>query len=441
MATLIAACVDEREGSAVEPLASQRPNVILIVVDTLRADHLGSYGYPRPTSPHIDALAEDAIVYEQALSQAPWTTPSIGSLLSSLYPSTLGIKGNQSVLADEPLLLSEILQQRGFVTGAVVSHSFCSSRWNFDQGFQEFDESNVSGNLAVTSPEVTDRGLDFVARHAAKPFFLWLHYFDPHVAYVDHPAMAFPANPDYVGRVHSGQDFKTLRRFEGSLTEAELDEMRRLYDSEVAFTDAAIGRFLRELKDQGLYENSVIIFTADHGEEFLEHGRLGHAKTVYHELIHVPLIIKLPGVAPQRIDTPVALLDVYPSVLDFLGIDAPPHIEGRSLLPEALGGQEGRGETRPIFSETWRGSGWQSVTVGERKLHVNRQDGKRELYDLSSDPGEQRDQSEAAEQELARLEGILASWARRDSRALSDAPTVELSKEERVRLEALGYGE
>ncbi len=443
VASVAASLVSCGEATSPEPdieATERNLNVVLIVVDTLRADHLSIYGYGRRTSPHIDALAEDAILYERAISQAPWTTPSVGSLLTSLYPSTLGIRGIQSVLRDEHILLSEVLREKGYATGAVISHSFCSSRWNFDQGFDEFDESNVKGHLAVTSGDITERALRFIAEHENEPFFLWLHYFDPHVAFIDHPESSFGGAAEDTGRIESGQDHRTLRSMEADLSEVELTELRRLYDSEIAFTDQAIGAVLRNLRDRGLYDDTIVIFTADHGEEFLDHGRLGHAKTVYQELIHVPLIIRLPGVAPQRVEAPVALLDVYPSLLEYLGIPIPEGVEGSSLLPADLADLD---EHRPVFSETMRApdGSRQTVILGGEKLVVNRSADREEFYHLPSDPDEMEDRSELDVPRVRRLRAILDAWAQRNTGDAGSAPEIEISTEERRRLQALGYGE
>ncbi len=435
------ACSDGGEGTGpFEPGAAppRRSNIILIVIDTLRADHLGAYGYARKTSPNIDALAAQSLVYERAISPAPWTTPAIGALLTSLYPTTLGIDDRQSSLAEEHLLLSEVLQRRGWATGAVISHHFCSSRWNFDQGFDAFDESNVQGHRAVTSPAVTDRGLEFITAREGEPFFLWLHYFDPHVAYVEHEGHTFPDEGAYRGPIASGQDFKTLLAIKPSITTADLGELRRLYDSDIAFTDHAVGRLLEGLKTRGLYDDAVVILTADHGEEFFERGGLGHAKTVHQELIHVPLMIKLPGVEPRRITEPVSLVDIYPTILEFLDEPVPDGLAGRSILPEALDTAGGR---HPVFSETRRGNDMRAVIDGDVKLLVNRRTGRSEFYRLDSDPAERHDLAAREPEEVARLRSLMDTWVRRSEARVRPGADVTLSPEEREQLEALGYRE
>ena len=160
-----------------EPSRGPSPNVILIIIDTVRRDHLGAYGYARDTSPNIDRFASNAVRYERAISQAPWTTPSVASILTSLHPATLGIQNERSILDRDFVFLSEVLADHGFATGAIVSQMFLSARMNFDQGFEYFDESQILGKEGVSSPEITRLAMGFVDRHRAEPFFLWLHYF------------------------------------------------------------------------------------------------------------------------------------------------------------------------------------------------------------------------------------------------------------------------
>ena len=312
------------------------PNVLLIVVDTLRRDHLGCYGYERDVSPHIDRLAADSVRYENAYSQAPWTTPSIGALLSSQYPSTLGIRNERSVLSQDLVLLPELLQEYGWSTGAVVSHGFCSSKWGFDQGFDFFDETNVLGHAGVSSAGVTRAALRFIDAHAGDPFFLWLHYFDPHNEYLSHPGHGYQRERPYRGPVNPRNNFYKLRRILDRLGPPDWDELRRLYDSEIAFTDHHIGRVLERLRSLELYEDSLVILTADHGEEFGDHGRLGHAHSLYQELVHVPLLVKYPGSEPLVAEDPVALVDLYPTLLEFLGLPLPEGLVGRSLFPPGV---------------------------------------------------------------------------------------------------------
>ena len=411
------------------------PNVVLVVVDTLRADHLSCYGHARETSPHLDRLAAEGVRFERAISQAPWTTPSVASLMTSRYPSAVGVGSERAVLADELELLPELLARAGYLTGAVVSHTFCSARWNFDQGFDWFDQSNIGGHAAVTSPGVTARALEFVDWAGDEPFFLWAHYFDPHFRYVEHEGLEYGGRGDYDGPIESGLDFKYLfdRRFD--LTPADLNELRRIYDSEVAFTDRWVGALLDGLRERGRYDDTLVVVTGDHGEEFGDHGDLGHARQLYRELLGVPLIVKPPvgarGVPPPgSVAThPVALLDVLPTILELAGFEALHGLEGRGLF--------GPTDPRPIVSETARAGGVRSVTLGEWKLIQWLEDGRSELYRISIDPRERADLAAELPDEVERLEAALARWER-DTRVRVERE-LDLSPEELERLQALGY--
>ncbi len=418
-----------------EPVASAESpprHVLLVVVDTLRADHLGCYGYSRNTSPRIDGLATQGVRFERCVSQAPWTTPSIGALVTSRYPRALGIETEESRLGEEWFLLSEALQRHGFATGAVVSHSFCSSEWNFHQGFDEFDESNVLGHDAVTSESVSNLAIEFVDRHRDDRFFLWLHYFDPHFSYIEHPQFPFHGKGDYDGPVQSGMKFRRLREMAADLDSEDLAEVRRLYDSEIAYTDYHLGRVFDRLKDHGLWEDTMIVFVGDHGEEFLEHGDLGHARTLYEELLHVPLIVRIPGRMAGVMSFPVAVLDVYPTVLNALQLPLP--------SMEALQGRDLFGETdfrqRPVISETQRRRNLRSVVQGDFKLVRQVGSGQVTLFQLPQDPDEQEDVSDEFPAIRDHLLELLEEF---ESIEYRPASMIQIPEEDRERLEALGY--
>lgn len=408
-----------------------RPNVVLIVLDTLRRDRLGCYGAQRATSPAIDRLAADGVRYERAYSQAPWTTPSIGSLLTSRYPSEIGVRDERSVLGSDLVLLPESLRAAGYATAAVVSHTFCSSRWGFDQGFERFDESNVQGHDAVTSEGVTDRALELLAE-LREPWFLWVHYFDPHFAYVGHEAFDFRGPEPYRGVVSDGMDFGHLTKLRGSLKERDVEHLYALYDSEIAFTDHHVGRLLDALRERGDYDDALVVLTADHGEEFLDHGRLGHAKTLYAELVHVPLVVKYPRGAPGVAAEPVALLDVHPTILAAAGVEAPPGVVGRRL--DAAPSAE-----RTIFAETARGGHQRMALRGSTKLVARDRKGTLEAYDVLADPRESAPRPAAGAPELDELARSLAAFGERMDRAYHEAGAVDLSDEELEQLRAMGY--
>ncbi|MFT7167027.1 MAG: arylsulfatase A-like enzyme [Paracoccaceae bacterium] len=431
----LAACGGEE--SAPQSAAGSSPNVVLIVIDTLRTDHLSTYGYERETSPHLTRLASEGLRYERATAQAPWTTPSIGALMTSRYPSSLGITSEQNALSDELVLLPEALQAAGYQTAGVISHSFLGSDWNFDQGFDLFDETHVQGHSAVTSEGVT-RAAQAVFRQLAnddEPFFLFVHYFDPHAAYVDHGGQDFGGPSGYEGPVSSGLLFRELRKMQDEVGEADLAELIRLYDSEIAYTDRQIGLLLDTLRESGQWDDTFIIVTADHGEEFLDHGRFGHAKSLFSELIHVPLVLKLPAsssAARSVIDEPVALIDLYPTVLAVVGLEATTELEGRALLPLPPTG-------RTLFSETGRTRAASAAMSGSLKL-IQRPDGRLQLFDLATDPGEKSNLAKLRPEDADRLLGELVEWREVAAAKALIGETIQINAANEQRMKELGYG-
>ncbi len=422
---LVAACL---AGCSASVPATERSNVLLIVVDTLRRDHLGVYGYSRPTSPQLDRFAANAVRYDRAWSQAPWTTPSVAALLTSRQPSDLGITSVESTLPENATLLSERLSAAGWKTGAVVSHRFVSRRWGFDRGFDSFDDDNALDHDAITSPAVTERALAFLDAHRDEPFFLWVHYFDPHFAYREHAAFAFERDAPYAGPARPDMRFGSLLRMQATLGPADADELVRRYDSEIAFTDAHVGRVLEHLTALGLDAHTLVVFTADHGEEFLDHSRLGHTKTLYEEVVAVPLLVRFPGGAAGVVTTPVALVDVAPTILDALDLPADPHAAGR-VLPRP--GERGDPE-RIVLTATERRQ--PKVAAMAQGFKLIRSAVGDEYYDLGADPDEVTPLADRSSGPFAQLERAI------ENLTSSAGATIELSDDERERLGALGYG-
>ena len=316
-----------------------------------------------------------------------------------------------------------------------MSHRFCSARWGFDQGFDVFDESNVQDHAAITSPAITATALRFIEAHADRPFFLWLHYFDPHFAYREHPGFGLPRDDRYRGPIDSGMSFRALMKMRDSLQPEDIAELERLYDSEIAFTDHHIGVVLERLRELQLFERTLIVLTADHGEEFLDHGKLGHTKTLYDELVRVPLIIRAPGGAPGVVAEPVALLDVFPTVLEAAGVGVDHELEGRSLLDR----EPGADASRTVFTETDRPRTQRAALAGGMKLIEDVERRRFELYDLHDDPGEQRNLAERSGGDVERLAAELARLRSRLTADSPDAQRIDLSDEEVESLRALGY--
>ena len=416
----------------------RRSNVLLIVVDSLRKDRMSAYGYARDTTPHIAWFAREAVIYTRATSQAPWTTPSIATLLSSHYPSTLGIKDTRSVVPEVFTLLPEALRDAGYATGAVVSHSFVSSDWGLAQGFDSFDESNILGHDAVTSRSISDlANLRLDTWDEDQPWFLFLHYFDPHFSYTEHTEFSFrEKGAEYTGPLTSGMLFHDLNAMRRDLSVADLTELAHYYDSEIAFTDQQIGRVLDHLRDSNKFDDTLIIVTADHGEEFLDHANLGHAKSLFEELVGVPLIIKFPGAQAAVVDLPVGLIDLYPPITEMVGVATPSDLRGRSLVDTA------RGRLRvpdSVFAETSRHRELRGLVEGRYKLVLDLETDAAHLYDLSADPLEREDVSKREPERASTMLATLRRWMESTHRGAARAPDRMLTSEEEERLRALGY--
>ena len=410
--------------------------MVLIVVDTLRRDHLSVYGHVNETSPNIDSLAADGVRFERAYSHAPWTTPSIGSLLTSRYPSELGIKTERAILPEGISLLPEVMGGAGYQTLGVISHSFCSSRWGFSRGFDKFDETNILGHAGICSEGVADRAIEFLDEATTAPVFLFLHFFDPHGDYLSHEEHAFGASEPLMPYLHKHRTWFELLphpilAFIRPIFQAiYADELLRVYDSEIAFTDRHIGRVLDHLKAKGLYDDAVIAFTVDHGEEFWDHGSIGHARTLFDELVHVPLIVKAPGVAPGVREDLVGLVDVFPTLLELVGIPPRGLLRGRSLFAPAA--------DRRVFVETSWKDELRAVITRRHKLILDLETSEARLFDLKSDPHER---SSLTETETALAAELLGSIRRWDEQLLDGVDPVQttLSKEEEDELRKLGY--
>ncbi len=427
------------------------PNVLLVIADTLRADRLGSYGANRNTSPMLDRFAADAVRFERAYSTAPWTQPAVATMLTGLYPSGHGMVRIRTRLAKSLPTLAEVLRDRGYATGAVVSHVFLGRKFGFARGFERFDQSEAQGHDHISSAGVTDRAIGMLREFAAegRPFFLMAHYFDPHYTYQRHPEYGFA--PPRAGRLAGGEPIVWLRRLE-NWTGGEVSLLRDLYDEEIRFTDAAIGRLLDALRAEDVYDETLIVFVADHGEEFMERGWLGHTRTLYEELVRVPLIVRKPGGrgAGRVVETPVSIVSLMPTVLDLIGAGSSwIAMQGESLAP-LLDGADGSSAPEvfcevdfvpwnPVYAET-KTARKKAVIRDDLKLIRDELSGKLELYDLESDPGEQRDLAAEHPSMVADLQRLL-EWRAALARAVtpSPAPETQLSRQEVEQLEGLGY--
>jgi arylsulfatase len=437
-AVAVLACSSADDGDT--QTSGDMHNVILIIIDTMRAGHAGCYGYHRNTTPSLDRFASGAILFRNAISPAPWTTPTVASIFTGQYPHVLGYEDEAVVLDEKFPCLAEILRNSGYATGGIISHAYISSSFGIGQGFDTYDEENAQGHGHVSSPSITDKAIAFIEEHRDSNFFLFLHYFDPHCDYVQHEEYNY--YPDYAGPVVSGETITNLREMAPSMTAEDVRYLNALYDSEISFTDEHIGRFLDVLKEQELYETSLIIIVADHGEEFLERGDywIGHTKTVYQELIHVPLMIRLPGTTGARvIDQYVGLVDLAPTILSLNGLGFPDGYMHDGVTLEITGGKTP--EPRPVFSETMRWGTFQAMIRGGLKVVYDPSSDTARLFDLTEDPGETRDVGEENLTTLRTMQTELHEWdyQMRLRRTEIKTRSPKLSQEQVNQLKSLGY--
>lgn len=415
------------------------PNIILITVDTLRADHLDVYGYERETAPVIAGLAGDGIRFKYALAQAPWTLPSLASIHTSLYPSAHDAITAKSRISEEITNLAETLSDNGYYTIGIVSHHFADSSHGFAQGFHIFDES-IIGKQEVTSEAITDTALEYLSKVEKLPFFLWVHYFDPHCHYVRHPEYDFASG--YTGFLPEILTSGILNKNKRRLKPKDIKYIKAVYDEEIAYTDRAIGRLLGGIEELGPANPQVRIFTADHGEYFMEHGNFLHGRDVYNPLVHVPLIISGdidPALRGHVSERTVELASLPATIMAMADIAEHP-FQGEDLLAAELT------NSPPGFCFTEGSYAFdtkkrkRAVVYQDWKLIYNIDNKRYELYNLSTDRRERHNLWRSGEPDAVRMRKLLrprlVEFGRIKGKA---APKIELTPEQLENLRSLGY--
>lgn len=462
-----------------------RPSIVVLLVDTLRRDYLGLYGFHGSISPNLDWLARESAVIDNAYSQAPWTKPSVASLFTSMYPDVHGLDNHEGlfgrraadalttgVLPSQAVTMAEAFRDAGYRTAAFVANPWLDPHYGFDQGFDLYRiepkmESILGGARKWIRGEAS----------AGRPFFLYLHFMDVHGPYdapeEDFEAMmpsqsldvferpplaALTSLPPYLRTIpwFSNEDLETgggarAASGFGGLVDFRLQHSRTLrarYAANVRDFDRRIAPFLNELRSSEWNERTIVVLTSDHGEELLEHGGWDHGFTLYDDQIRVPLLIRLPRAkGARRLSSPMNLIDLMPTLLAMAGVKAPPGAEGRDLSPRLLAGVEvgsddshnGPPSFTTISMATKHREGVYAVRTERYKLILDSESGVASLFDLATDPGEYRDLSSTDEARVRGLERLL-------SRHLADARTRALSPELtsipdalQKRLESLGY--
>ena len=436
----------------------RRPNVLLVTVDTLRADHVGCYGYPKATTPRADRLAAAGTRFVQAVAPIPETLPSIASIFTGTYPIDHGVRRNQYRLGPGPTL-AEMLSENGWLTAAFVSSVVLKAGTGIERGFTLYDEELPHRFIRMEAGQrraesTTDAARGWLERQAAAGrrdgIFLWVHYIDPHALYDAPPPHRdrFLDEP-YTGNLAGGIDeFFGIVQGQIAVDDRDIRFLIDRYDGEIAYADANFGRLLDRLDELG-FDDTLVIYTADHGESLGEHDYFfDHGEYLYENQIRVPLLLRHPDLPHERVvEDQVETLDILPTILDFLDIDPVEGLRGRSLLPLVHGRDDG--PPRLAFSESdmcEEGSLRPCAPVGiGGKLHAVRADGWKlihdprgvyELYDLDADPGETHnrltDQPELARKLTARLNEFLLSSASTDHTQELDPETIEM-------LRSIGY--
>lgn len=421
-------------------------NVLVYLTDTLRADKLHPYrAESRVRTPSLDQWARGAATMLGGHSQENWTKPSVATLLSGLFPWEHQASTEDAVLPGSVELLSERLREHHYYSGAFVANGFCSDRFGFRQGWQTF-RNYIREGLRSQANFVAADVIEWLDRRPQdQPFFLYVHTIDPHVPYMPPRDVLALYDPEpYEGPVDFGRDRQLLEHVKaGSLRLSDRDRARleALYDGEITFHDTHFGAIMDALASRGLDDETLVVFTADHGEELWDHGSVGHGHSMYEELIRVPLIVRIPGLTDSalRIEDTVGLIDVLPTIYDALGLPIPEGLSGQSFLPQLLGASA----DAPRYSVSGFMEGWRAIDVGRLKL-IHRTDRRWQLFDLLDDPGESRDLASERPIAVRYARGLLglglAEAELPDHRRLEIAPErVEIDETLRRQLQELGY--
>jgi arylsulfatase A-like enzyme len=431
----------KRPSGTIDDIAALRErddvNVIWILIDTLRADRLSAYGYERDTSPIIKAIADRGVRFANVESQSSWTKASMASLWTAMYPQRSGVHHFSHAIPEEARMPAEILQDAGFRTAGVFRNGWVMPNFGFAQGFDLYVRPQASmrkaqvqrpnpsaRTLQGTDLDATESAIQFIQSNLESRMFVYIHYMDVHQYLYDESSTLF------------GSDISDV------------------YDNAIHWTDLNIGTLLKEVEDLGLADRTMIVISADHGEAFFEHGSEGHAKTLYGEVQHVPLIIHFPfrlepGVV---VESTVANIDVWPTILDLLGLESIPGADGRSLVPliEAAGrGDESAAEglaNRIVYSQL--NAFWgqterepsQIVAVVKapyRFVHYEELDSN-QLFDHNTDPREQSDISDGNSELVESFRASLDDYLTRTNEQW-ETPSIEVDEMRLNQLRALGY--
>jgi|GEM_PF-813629 len=443
---------------------ADKPNVLILLMDTLRADRLGCYGYGRPTSPVVDDLANGGVVFTRCYAPSDYTQASTASLFTGQDPLVHGYMNSNYVLEEANVTMAELFRDNGYQTAAFIANGLAGEKYGMDQGFDRHVEQN-----RAPAPELATAARAFLDEHAAsseKPFFIYMHFLDVHDPHrIPHDQFGRFADPGafavdmqdsllletFVMRAwwSKVQKWKNASHSDDVVT--YFADYADLYDASIAYWDQAVGTILESLDANGLTDDTIIIVTSDHGEQLLEHGFFGHANSGYDVGLHVPLIINDPQSGGdwggRRIHDPVSLIDVLPALLERVEVPVPSHLDGHSLWPHRDTERPAAADAKPIYSEgtffTNRPVSTliQSYRDGDWKLILDRFRDTKELYNLSRDPGEEQNLIES-EADIARR--LYTGLQRRYNKNLHvfdsrDRSRIDQVDEKLKELQSLGY--
>jgi arylsulfatase A-like enzyme len=340
-------------------------NVILITFDDTRYDHMGFNGYSRNITPNIDILAEQSTIFTRAYTNTPWTTPSLASILTGLLPCEHGLRYFDQRLDESTITLPMILSMSGYYNVGYVSHFLITERHRFHRGFDIYDYSVLlKGNphKITTSKELSDRAIQSLENitkdeNRTGPFFMWVHYFDAHDDFLRHSEFDF--GPKYVD----------------------------MYDSEIAFQDNQVGRFLNKIDESGIKNKTIIVVTADHGEEFFDHGWVSHGHTLYEETVRIPLFIYVPGFKPEISDAIVTEIQITPTLLSMLSVYMPPNLKNQTI---PYSGCKFEPYNATVYFESREFSNLTGILDNEYKLVQDNKRNSTKLFNLGDDPMENK---------------------------------------------------
>lgn len=436
-------------GPAPPPPPAAPPLVVLVVIDTLRADHLSPYGYAvRPTTPALERWARSATVFEHAYSSSSWTLPAFASILTGRWPSahrageySRGRNGGDwSALDDTLPTLPETLGRAGYATAAIVNNVYLSERFGVARGFESYNWRNGTDSTWRPASESVDDALQWLREHPSRPRFLLLHLMEPHFSY--------RAPEGFEGRFRTAAEMQAfpvpsrgdgeIRAGIGTFTPRQWELVRAAYDEEIAYVDFQLARFFSELSARGLWDDALVVLVADHGEEFVDHGDSGHGRAMYDEVVRVPLFVWWRRAVPGRVDVPVSLVDLFPTLTEAVGVEPKTDGDGVSLVPLLV-----RRATPPerIFlieqNQTDSERSHFGVIAWPHKLLVG---GDRpRLFDLSRDPRERMDLAGGGSRLAARLRHAAEASIALAERSGAVARNPRLDEADREALRALGY--